>query len=224
MRGETFRLRLAVYDIRFQSTPLIRGETPSAQHGRLDHLISIHSPHTRGDGDAGSPAKRRDHFNPLPSHEGRRDASTGSIAASYFNPLPSCEGRPVRLDFDRRTKEISIHSPHARRDRKVEIRARRAAKFQSTPLTRGETTRHTLLPSGHTISIHSPHTRGDTRSWRGSMRWQNFNPLPSCEGRRRIKSRSGARPRFQSTPLIRGETAQASKNPSGFTSAYTTKP
>ena len=90
----------------------------------------------------------------------------------------------MRLDFDRRTKEISIHSPHARRDRKVEIRARRAAKFQSTPLIRGETKSQVKIGSPATfqsaplmrgetpkpkpvlatplISIHSPHTRGDS--------------------------------------------------------------
>ena len=56
---------------------------------------------------------------------------------------------------------------------------------QSTPLIRGE-------PS---LRQKSPRTR------------RNFNPLPSHEGRRAISSTGSASQTFQSTPLMRGETA-----------------
>ena len=48
-RGETFvPSRMRGVD-RFQSTPLTRGETPFYSDLAEDKLISIHSPHTRGD-------------------------------------------------------------------------------------------------------------------------------------------------------------------------------
>ena len=55
--------------------------------------------------------------------------------------------------------------------------------FQSTPLIRGETRRH--------------------KRWKDR---QNFNPLPSYEGRLKAISRIQGATEFQSTPLIRGET------------------
>ena len=78
--------------------------------------------------------------------------------------------------------------------------------FQSTPLMRGETgsvLSPTSLPS---ISIHSPHARGDTVQISIKHALSNFNPLPSCEGRRVLFVRSVILKIFQSTPLMRGET------------------
>ena len=94
MRGETFRLRLAVYDIRFQSTPLIRGETKHENQHTSSQRISIHSPHTRGDRPSAPEAPPANYFNPLPSHEGRHPVSVVRLFAVV----------------------ISIHSPHARGD------------------------------------------------------------------------------------------------------------
>ena len=116
MRGETI---LRLYRLRywlFQSTPLMRGETP-----RVDWQTC-----TKND------------FNPLPSCEGRRHRLPFCANPQNFNPLPSCEGRlsswrrfPASNQFQstplmrgetppgcapRRGKHISIHSPHARGD------------------------------------------------------------------------------------------------------------
>ena len=79
--------------------------------------------------------------------------------------------------------------------------------FQSTPLMRGETKNRVLTLDEIRISIHSPHARGDLAvSGIGSSK-SNFNPLPSCEGRP-TRARKSSTPReFQSTPLMRGETA-----------------
>ena len=184
MRGETFRLRLAVYDIRFQSTPLIRGET-------LATSLSIR-------------------------------------IVCDFNPLPSYEGRHGRGGGRGASPRISIHSPHTRGDEFCIGAGRESHKFQSTPLTRGETgdfsgyvtlyrisihsphTRGDLIMGGnmyialyisihspHTrgdadypalttddlISIHSPHTRGDAKHGKQALQAIDFNPLPSHEGR-----------------------------------------
>ena len=94
MRGETRHGELIRADnAAFQSTPLMRGETGD-RYSRFERAkISIHSPHARG------------------------DTSTGRRAQHIV---------------------ISIHSPHARGDLKSAWRNGRL-KFQSTPLMRGET-------------------------------------------------------------------------------------
>ena len=114
------------------------------------------------------------------------------------------------IHFQKRSKpQISIHSPHARGDRRK----------------RG----NLVLRE---ISIHSPHARGDSKD---SAHWSilnyfnplpscegrplvaagqnlpltDFNPLPSCEGRRLTSPPAKSVFVFQSTPLMRGETAAA---------------
>ena len=81
---------------------------------------------------------------------------------------------------------ISIHSPHARGDQYGRVIAGAVA----------------------TISIHSPHARGDEELLDFIMRDCNFNPLPSCEGRRRVVYATSYTSIFQSTPLMRGETSR----------------
>ena len=56
--------------------------------------------------------------------------------------------------------------------------------FQSTPLMRGETCSRVVPRQSTNISIHSPHARGDSNSSINIRLILNFNPLPSCEGRR----------------------------------------
>ena len=144
----------------FQSTPLIRGETEFAKACIKPEYISIHSPHTRGDGYVNARARTLENFNPLPSYEGRQSQHQLLIENSNFNPLPSYEGRPgivFPLFFS------SYFNP-----------------LPSYEGRRGSGLTYTLPSS---ISIHSPHTRGD--GLRRCMRLPNchFNPLPSYEGR-----------------------------------------
>ena len=113
----------------FQSTPLMRGETLHVSLSRRDKGISIHSPHARGDDKVFSFLITPQHFNPLPSCEGRRNrelqglapvisihsphargdeySQLTSVIHRHFNPLPSCEGRlfsshriSIKLDFN----------------------------------------------------------------------------------------------------------------------------
>ena len=163
MRGETsWHLWDMQTTRQFQSTPLMRGETSEYSTSSSAVSISIHSPHARGD-----PKAR---------------CRTSKI--SYFNPLPSCEGRRAawrRLPCGCR---ISIHSPHARGDLKDGGRFGRGL-----------------------ISIHSPHARGDIHNFFANNSLNNFNPLPSCEGRHTCLFKEPVNLIFQSTPLMRGETA-----------------
>ena len=80
---------------------------------------------------------------------------------------------------------ISIHSPHTRGDP-----SDRASGYR--------------LPR---ISIHSPHARGDIFPVSFFFPLTDFNPLPSCEGRHAFYSANLSAESFQSTPLMRGETA-----------------
>ena len=81
-----------------------------------------------------------------------------------------------------------------------------ASRFQSTPLTRGETAWRRGAYGQGGISIHSPHTRGDAVKILFSFIAANFNPLPSHEGRLVLSAQTVSGDEFQSTPLTQGET------------------
>ena len=183
MRGETDNPPPYPVKSVFQSTPLMRGETKKRHDLVFRHKISIHSPHARGDQyrffvrldlfiSIHSPHARGD-FILMPgeraikisihSPHARGDLVRGRFSARcfYFNPLPSCEGR---------LSHEYVSCPLAR--------------FQSTPLMRGETNPPVNPPVNPEISIHSPHARGDDVIHYSRSFISNFNPLPSCEGRR----------------------------------------
>ena len=186
-RGDQGHILSRPSSMRFQSTPLTRGETLPSIHRHDKIRISIHSPHTRGDmtcprkgvrhdddfnplpSHEGRPytsaprTRRRTHFNPLPSHEGRRNAVRLLLfQAVYFNPLPSHEGRPSVLKYRWTEKD-----------------------FNPLPSHEGRLPVCTNVNQLGKISIHSPHTRGD----QSADCWLRLLDL------------------FQSTPLTRGETA-----------------
>ena len=101
--------------------------------------ISIHSPHARGD-------QRRS--------RGHADGAGISIRSPH-----------ARGDGRKRCKrcsiQISIHSPHTRGDKQEDGILTWEITFQSTPLTRGETSAGEQIAGSDSISIHSPHARGD---------------------------------------------------------------
>ena len=145
----------------FQSTPLMRGETKLGLAKDYALRISIHSPHARGDlhgtpfshvgipfqstplmrgetRDQGRAAGRADHFNPLPSCEGRLRAARNSRLNQNFNPLPSCEGR-LTIAGCGHGVFVFQSTPLMRGETMDSRRKNGAVKFQSTPLMRGET-------------------------------------------------------------------------------------
>ena len=141
MRGETFAVTINCHRIvYFNPLPSCEGRLPALNTLPLSNIISIHSPHARGDA----------------------FWSVSLISSTYFNPLPSCEGRHRRGNASIFAQLISIHSPHARGDELDEFR----------------------VLNNNQISIHSPHARGDVYALPDSLMTLYFNPLPSCEGRR----------------------------------------
>ena len=193
--------------VRFQSTPLIRGETIQSESNANQLQISIHSPHTRGD-----PRQCRLHhnpryFNPLPSYEGRPEGAAASVGDALFqstplirgetgaawskpgwrknfNPLPSYEGRPNPASSDYPS-----------------------SNFNPLPSYEGRLDGNKIQWFWARISIHSPHTRGDLGILKYKRYTCNFNPLPSYEGRLAWWVLLTLGILFQSTPLIRGETS-----------------
>ena len=172
------------HDEGFQSTPLIRGET--LPKGRR-----------RGG---------RNHFNPLPSYEGRHTfhkrpchscrfqstplirGETSVIVRSKapvfnFNPLPSCEGRH-RPKFVTAEMFKFQSTPLMRGETRILKSDVSIAKFQSTPLIRGETAY--TCPSPSSGAHFNPLPSHEGRRVRQDHVYpihQNFNPLPSHEGR-----------------------------------------
>ena len=181
-RQSAYAFKLAMISIH---SPHARGDAP---HALIDGLrvISIHSPHTRGDVLLREPFCARVYFNPLPSCEGRRVARCSTrCCATYFNPLPSCEGRPAMLHLDARLYP-----------------------FQSTPLMRGETLRLTPVAALICAFQSTPLMRGETTrtSWR--ERRGRFQSAPLIRGETyRTLYRALGMEVFQSAPLMRGETA-----------------
>ena len=192
--------------------------------------ISIHSPHTRGDSLSRSFTFTGLNFNPLPSYEGRQIFAVCAISAGYFNPLPSYEGRPHLLFHPAPAGYFNpLPSYEGRHLQAYQVSLHML--FQSTPLIRGETLQHSRILQALQISIHSPHARGDMTSAdtaaacyisihsphaRGDFSviclkssGAYFNPLPSCEGRLELARTMRRLNRFQSTPLMRGETFAA---------------
>ena len=145
--------------------------------------ISIHSPHARGDAELDAERKRFKDFNPLPSCEGRPLFRKPSFRAVAFQSTPLMRGETKVAYTDALTLEISIHSPHARGDACPESRSAKDTDFNPLPSCEGRLSKSSLS-SARSISIHSPHARGDFSG--------QFLFPPD---------------RFQSTPLMRGETA-----------------
>ena len=108
--------------------------------------------------------------------------------------------------------QISIHSLRARGDIFQLCNIGDVLPFQSTPLVRGETSAGMSLNGSRKFQS-TPLMRGETRSRsRCRAALQDFNPLPSCEGRRLVNKQTVDIGTFQSTPLMRGETLSEKVN------------
>ena len=167
----------------FQSTPLTRGETkarhahftdhryfnPLPSHegrlhprpaGRLASVISIHSPHTRGDATKKSATWRAQPFQSTPLTRGETRQRQRPKPASRFQSTPLTRGETLTLQVYSHITVISIHSPHTRGDDGSAGTGTGRLISIHSPHTRGDMNKVFLI-GNLTISIHSPHTRGD---------------------------------------------------------------
>ena len=104
------------------------------------------------------------------------------------------------------TVAVSIHAPHAGRDRGTTVSAVLAFLFQSTRPMRGATAR--VDAAGHfvLVSIHAPHAGRDRCTNRITIIGACFNPRAPCGARRRIRPAAPVQSWFQSTRPMRGAT------------------
>ena len=103
--------------LKFQSTPLMRGETREITNAVIVVDISIHSPHARGDASCVRYIEVEQISIHSPHARGDAHAMSGSLPNSVFQSTPLMRGETFA--FIIRTflnSDISIHSPHARGD------------------------------------------------------------------------------------------------------------
>ena len=163
MRGETLSTPAVWPAKEFQSTPLMRGET-----GAMGTIKAFGR-----------------NFNPLPSCEGSPLSSASFRTSNIFQSTPLMRGETPSTPF-RGLNAIFQSTPLMRGETgAVGNGGYLLPKFQSTPLMRGETLPWGRMMRAALISIHSPHARGDPLFDPVRPPADDFNPLPSCEGRRR---------------------------------------
>ena len=183
MRGETFNCSASSFSTLFQSTPLMRGETPQHARDRRGGRISIHSPHARGDlweADCPrvvvisihSPHARGDGVKPIIWRVGSLFQSTPLMRGetsgqSICGKIPLFQSTPLMRGetgswMSQEYASIPFQStPLMRGETKAAHISSTWPRFQSTPLMRGETTLAGCTENYFDISIHSPHARGD---------------------------------------------------------------
>ena len=190
---------------KFQSTPLIRGETISPlQNKSLSAFQS--TPLIRGETLRLMYTILSQRFQSTPLIRGE---TAGWLVNPCFDTIsihsPHTRGDRFRRQL-RRTSSISIHSPHTRGDEEIEFLKTKLDISIHSPHTRGDVSLGSVL---HCVCKFqsTPLIRGETGSCnRSILSVKYFNPLPSCEGRRYTLSQFKHDVLFQSTPLMRGET------------------
>ena len=106
--------------------------------------------------------------------------------------------------------KISIHSPHARGDPAAKGYERFQMISIHSPHARGDY-HDNFLTLADNISIHSPHARGDRFLLGSSYLFQNFNPLPSCEGRPGVSDITEELLNFNPLPSCEGRLGRAAQ-------------
>ena len=147
------------HNLKFQSTPPVRGATNAVRVIYVVCTISIHAPRAGGDG---FPALSLAGFQisiHAPRAGGDPTAAPLPPLAENFNPRPPCGGRPPS------TRE-----------------AMGQLSFQSTPPVRGATQAGRFCPAGDGISIHAPRAGGDTVEVSGYGAFDGFQSTPPVRG------------------------------------------
>ena len=169
--------------------------------------VSIHAPLARGDILSLTLKKSLRRFNPRPSCEGRLQVLRPALDNVCFNPRPSCEGR---RKFEKGESEFQS-TPLLRGATFCLQNGGETYLFQSTPSCEGRLYIAGKKQHSLEVSIHAPLARGDCFLISINNLILRFNPRPSCEGRLMPLKHSSMMYRFQSTPLLRGATADTAR-------------
>ena len=190
----------------FQSTRPMRGATRrAARQGKLVS-VSIHAPHAGRDAARGTCPMGTACFNPRAPCGARQDQAGCSVRSECFNPRAPCGARhgltrssstPKKFQSTRpmrgatgtmivslRCDKVSIHAPHAGRDRRYSRRPLSNSRFNP----RAPCGARRLRPRGE------------------RKRQPCFNPRAPCGARPRTFSIVSVTKMFQSTRPMRGAT------------------
>ena len=171
----------------FQSTRPMRGATSSPASVWLPHPISIHAPHAGRDPPHNHLLHILAYFNPRAPCGARPVPCHPALPwPQHFNPRAPCGARLISILEKTKMQDISIHAPHAGRDRRLHHTAMRRGNFNprapcgARPLSvmpftvcvrisihaphAGRDSFALLQLLGHLISIHAPHAGRDSKS------------------------------------------------------------
>ena len=149
-------------------------------------------------------------FNPRAPCGARHNGRYNGICTTAFQSTRPMRGATGELKGGRGDRGISIHAPHAGRDRDELFQGEAPRVFQSTRPMRGATPQ-CLRPRrlGRRISIHAPHAGRDRRDRSTTPRRRNFNPRAPCGARLKLAETEARSKSFQSTRPMRGATSLA---------------
>ena len=137
---------------------------------------------------------------------------TASTQPPNFNPRPPCGGRPGCCPGLALPNQISIHAPHAGGDRNRRDKYKVTIHFNPRPPCGGRPVLLCTSLLSWCISIHAPHAGGDPSS-HIQMLFESISIHAPRAGGDRLGMYTKTTPfLFQSTPPVRGATAEAQLN------------
>ena len=139
---------------------------------------------------------------------GATDFDRASSSYVVFQSTLLMRGATSAATSFARSREISIHAPHARSDAMARRSTGDSSNFNPRSSCEERPVREHRMLRLREISIHAPHARSDRRVDDGVRRITYFNPRSSCEERLQKFKRHCVRTIFQSTLLMRGATAE----------------
>ena len=205
MRGATFHPSPKLSAQEFQSTRPMRGATGRNAAICASRSVSIHAPHAGRDSFSSFASRLFACFNPRAPCGARHAAASRRPRCACFNPRAPCGARrggraaayrirsfqstrPMRGAtaagmITHRTAAVSIHAPHAGRDRRPMRNTQTISSFNPRAPCGARHTTSTPSASMCAVSIHAPHAGRDSTSATRGFPLSSFNPRAPCGAR-----------------------------------------
>ena len=161
MRGATSRACFKPCRIVFQSTRPMRGATLVLGYPLGAEVISIHAPHAGRDKAAAEKMEKGFYFNPRAPCGARLSRDIPSPSTSPFQSTRPMRGATNSSISHLGLTRISIHAPHAGRDRGDRPADGERVNFNPRAPCGARRGRCTGVGQAQAISIHAPHAGRD---------------------------------------------------------------